>query len=62
MDAVWQQLAQAPDEELLFPVTHREWYDTITQCAALLGIQLVPYQLRHSGGSHRVVANVHVAL
>eukprot|EP00972_Heterocapsa_arctica_P105751 15579237-Heterocapsa_arctica.AAC.1 len=52
MDAIWQQLTQEPAEELLFPVTYRKWYDSITQSAALLGIQLVPYELRHSGASH----------
>ena len=58
MDTIWGQLTQAPTEELLFPVTYREWYDNITQSAALLGLQLVPYQLRHSGASHDRLKNV----
>ena len=58
MDTIWRQLTQAPTEELLFPVTYREWYDNITQSAALLGLQLVPYQLRHSGASHDRLKNV----
>ena len=57
MDAIWRQLTQAPADELLFPVTYREWYDNITQSAALLGLQLVPYQLRHSGASHDRLKN-----
>jgi hypothetical protein len=55
---VCQHIARPPGEWLLFQVTYRERYDTITRCAALLSILRVPYEFRHSGASHRRLRNL----
>ena len=51
MNPVWEELRRGDLNEFVLPLTYRQVVDSIAVSGHMLGLKLVPYQLRHSGAS-----------
>ena len=49
MNAIWTHLSDGPPEEIVFSFGYSSFYRAVTQTGQKLGIEVVPYQGRHSG-------------
>ncbi|CAK0838276.1 unnamed protein product [Prorocentrum cordatum] len=52
LDVAWKEINSRPAAERAFPSSYQELLADVRAAGATLGLELVPYQLRHSGASH----------